>query len=69
MRTHAGCSTLSKPLRTSATSKLRGTHLMHLEAMRAVLYHETNGFLLGEDQAPSPLLPVGGISDVAAIPH
>jgi pimeloyl-ACP methyl ester carboxylesterase len=32
----------------------RGTHLMHLEAMRAALYRETNTFLLGEDQAISP---------------
>ena len=32
----------------------RGTHLMHLEVMRAALYRETNTFLLGEDQAASP---------------
>ena len=32
----------------------RGTHLMHLEIMRAALYRETNAFLLGEDQASSP---------------
>jgi pimeloyl-ACP methyl ester carboxylesterase len=31
----------------------RGTHLMHLEIMRAALYRETNTFLLGEDQASS----------------
>jgi pimeloyl-ACP methyl ester carboxylesterase len=29
----------------------RGTHLMHLELMRAALYRETNTFLLGGDQA------------------
>jgi len=29
----------------------RGTHLMHLEVMRAALYSETNAFLLGRDQA------------------
>jgi hypothetical protein len=28
----------------------RGTHLMHLELMRAALYRETNTFLLGGDQ-------------------
>jgi pimeloyl-ACP methyl ester carboxylesterase len=33
----------------------RGTHLMHLEVMRAALYQEANAFLLGEDQALSPL--------------
>jgi fermentation-respiration switch protein FrsA (DUF1100 family) len=32
----------------------RGTHLMHLEAMRGALYRETNAFLLGGDQVPSP---------------
>jgi pimeloyl-ACP methyl ester carboxylesterase len=37
----------------------RGTHLMHLEIMRTALYHETNAFLLGEDQAYSPH-PRGG---------
>ena len=37
----------------------RGTHLMHLEAMRAALYRETNVFLLGGDQAPLPQLPEG----------
>jgi hypothetical protein len=26
----------------------RGTHLMHLEAMRGALYNEANTFLLGE---------------------
>jgi hypothetical protein len=31
----------------------RGTHLMHLEVMRAALYREANAFLLGEDQALS----------------
>jgi pimeloyl-ACP methyl ester carboxylesterase len=34
----------------------RGTHLMHLEVMRAALYHEANAFLLGEDQVLSPHL-------------
>jgi pimeloyl-ACP methyl ester carboxylesterase len=29
----------------------RGTHLMHLEVMRAALYRETNAFLLAGDQA------------------
>jgi pimeloyl-ACP methyl ester carboxylesterase len=33
----------------------RGTHLMHLEAMRIALWHETNLFLLGEDVAPVPI--------------
>jgi len=28
----------------------RGTHLMHLEAMRPALYRETNAFLLGGDE-------------------
>jgi hypothetical protein len=32
----------------------RGTHLMHLEIMRAALYRETNSFLLGEDRAAPP---------------
>jgi pimeloyl-ACP methyl ester carboxylesterase len=32
----------------------RGTHLMHLEVMRAALYRETSAFLLGEDRALSP---------------
>jgi pimeloyl-ACP methyl ester carboxylesterase len=32
----------------------RGTHLMHLEAMRFALYHETNAFLLGDDRAAVP---------------
>jgi pimeloyl-ACP methyl ester carboxylesterase len=32
----------------------RGTHLMHLEIMRAALYRETNSFLLGEDRAAHP---------------
>ena len=31
----------------------RGTHLMHLEAMRAALYREANTFLLGEDHTLS----------------
>jgi len=35
----------------------RGTHLMHFEVMRAALYRETNAFLLGGDQAPSPEAP------------
>ena len=47
-----------------------GTHLMHLEVMRTVLYHEANTFLLGEDQALSPHRRVGRVSDdVAAIPR
>jgi pimeloyl-ACP methyl ester carboxylesterase len=41
----------------------RGTHLMHLEIMRAALYQEANAFLLGEDQALSPRLQAG-----AAVP-
>jgi pimeloyl-ACP methyl ester carboxylesterase len=32
----------------------RGTHLMHLEAMRPALWQESIGFLLGEDVAPIP---------------
>ena len=32
----------------------RGTHLMHLEAMRYALYRESIAFLLGDDQAPMP---------------
>jgi hypothetical protein len=32
----------------------RGTHLMHLEVMRAALYQETNAFLLGDNQTLSP---------------
>jgi pimeloyl-ACP methyl ester carboxylesterase len=32
----------------------RGTHLMHLESMRLALWHETVGFLQGEDAAPVP---------------
>lgn len=31
----------------------RGTHLMHLEAMRQALWQESIGFLLGEDAAPA----------------
>jgi hypothetical protein len=33
----------------------RGTHLMHLEVMRAALYRETNAFLLEGDHSP----PIG----------
>lgn len=32
----------------------RGTHLMHLEAMRLALWQESIGFLLGNDAAPMP---------------
>ena len=32
----------------------RGTHLMHLEAMRLALWRESIGFLAGEDVAPAP---------------
>jgi pimeloyl-ACP methyl ester carboxylesterase len=32
----------------------RGTHLMHLEAMRLALWQESIGFLLGDDAAPVP---------------
>jgi pimeloyl-ACP methyl ester carboxylesterase len=32
----------------------RGTHLMHLEAMRLALWRESVGFLLGDDVAPVP---------------
>jgi pimeloyl-ACP methyl ester carboxylesterase len=32
----------------------RGTHLMHLEAMRLALWQESIGFLLGNDVAPVP---------------
>jgi pimeloyl-ACP methyl ester carboxylesterase len=44
----------------------RGTHLMHLEAMRVALYRETNTFLLGEDIALTESPPSGGIADGAA---
>jgi hypothetical protein len=30
----------------------RGTHLMHLEAMRLALWRESIGFLIGDDIAP-----------------
>ena len=43
-----------------------GTHLLHLEVMRAALYHEANAFLLGENQALAPPLQVSGISDKVA---
>ncbi len=33
----------------------RGTHLMHLEAMRPALWRESASFLLGDDVAPIPL--------------
>jgi pimeloyl-ACP methyl ester carboxylesterase len=33
----------------------RGTHLMHLEAMRLALWRESIGFLCGDDVAPVPL--------------
>jgi pimeloyl-ACP methyl ester carboxylesterase len=47
----------------------RGTHLMHLEVMRAALYREANAFLLGEDHAPAPHLGVGEITNgVGAAP-
>jgi hypothetical protein len=43
---------------------------MHLEVMRAALYRETNAFLLAEDQALPPPMPVGRIGDdVAAVPR
>jgi pimeloyl-ACP methyl ester carboxylesterase len=32
----------------------RGTHLMHLEAMRPALWQESVGFLRGDDAAPVP---------------
>jgi pimeloyl-ACP methyl ester carboxylesterase len=32
----------------------RGTHLMHLEAMRLALWRESIGFLQGDDVAPTP---------------
>jgi len=32
----------------------RGTHLMHLEAMRPALWRESIGFLQGDDVAPIP---------------
>jgi len=32
----------------------RGTHLMHLEAMRPALWRESIDFLRGEDAAPVP---------------
>jgi pimeloyl-ACP methyl ester carboxylesterase len=32
----------------------RGTHLMHLEAMRLALWQESIGFLSGNDVAPVP---------------
>jgi pimeloyl-ACP methyl ester carboxylesterase len=32
----------------------RGTHLMHLEAMRYALYRESIAFLRGDDQCPEP---------------
>ncbi len=32
----------------------RGTHLMHLEAMRPALWRESIGFLRGDDVAPIP---------------
>jgi pimeloyl-ACP methyl ester carboxylesterase len=35
----------------------RGTHLMHLETMRYALYHESIGFLKGNDVAPAPVVP------------
>jgi pimeloyl-ACP methyl ester carboxylesterase len=31
----------------------RGTHLLHLEAMRFALYRETTTFLLGDDRSPA----------------
>jgi hypothetical protein len=33
----------------------RGTHLMHLEAMRPALWRESVAFLLGDDVAPVPV--------------
>jgi pimeloyl-ACP methyl ester carboxylesterase len=41
----------------------RGTHLMHLEVMRAALYCEANAFLLGEDNAIAPNLRVGEMTN------
>ena len=32
----------------------RGTHLMHLEAMRSALWQESINFLLGDDVSPVP---------------
>ncbi len=32
----------------------RGTHLMHLETMRLVLWQESINFLCGQDVAPVP---------------
>jgi|HubBroStandDraft_1064217.scaffolds.fasta_scaffold00591_17 pimeloyl-ACP methyl ester carboxylesterase len=48
----------------------RGTHLMHLEVMRAALYREANAFLLGDGRTIPPALRVGRISeDVATVPR
>jgi len=33
----------------------RGTHLMHLEAMRPALWRESINFLYGDDTAPVPV--------------
>jgi pimeloyl-ACP methyl ester carboxylesterase len=42
----------------------RGTHLMHLEAMRPALWHESIDFLRGDDIAPNPSEPRQGEDDV-----
>jgi pimeloyl-ACP methyl ester carboxylesterase len=42
----------------------RGTHLMHLEAMRPTLWHESIDFLRGDDIAPNPSEPRQGEDDV-----
>lgn len=42
----------------------RGTHLMHLEAMRPALWRESIDFLRGDDVAPIPPEPKQGEDDV-----
>lgn len=44
-----------KRARTKRDIKIsRGTHLMHLEAMRVALWRESINFLRGDDVAPFP---------------
>jgi len=41
----------------------RATHLMHLEAMRFALYHESINFQLGDDQKPASDQHLGTITE------
>ena len=55
MTTRAGCSMpfTQSPIKRDIKIS-RGTHLMHLEAMRPALWRESINFLIGDDVARIP---------------